>query len=190
MRVHPQHKTGDELVPNPHIMFFPIAALHLFPPAVHHNMVVLSLCHFVYSIPPEKGKSVAADKMTKILHHRGATIREISSRLTGKMRINDTTIISILMLMCCEVGLDLLTSKTYADEWWLDATSKSHKLAPTCYRLAPNFPTSRGYDGYLPQFGPSPPDDRNLRLVSTVSGLLAWNKIQDFEYTLLRLPYY
>ncbi|KAF1953429.1 hypothetical protein CC80DRAFT_477989 [Byssothecium circinans] len=102
MRIYPQ-LTEDELAPNPHIMLFPVAALHLLPPAVHHNLVVLTLCHFVYSLPPEQGKALAAQHAPKILHHRGATIREISNRLQGKMKTNDSTIVSIMMLMCCEL---------------------------------------------------------------------------------------
>ncbi|KAF2634133.1 hypothetical protein P280DRAFT_512122 [Massarina eburnea CBS 473.64] len=101
MRIYPQ-LIEFELAPNPHLIRFPVAALHLLPPAVHHNVVVMALSHFVYSLPPEKAKAIAAYQVPRILHHRGASIREISARLNGKMKVNDGIIVSIMMLMCCE----------------------------------------------------------------------------------------
>lgn len=103
MRILPQIKTMDELVPNPHLMIFPVAALHLLPPAVHHTVVCMALTHYTYSLPPSEARAMAATSNTKILHHRGAALREISHRLTTQKKPTDSTMVSVCMLMCCEV---------------------------------------------------------------------------------------
>ncbi|CAI6308939.1 unnamed protein product [Periconia digitata] len=103
MRVLPQLKTADELVPNPHLIIFPVAALHLLPPAVHHTVVCLTLSHYTFSLPPAESRAVAATSTTKILHHRGSALREISRRLTTQKSPADSTVVSVCMLMCCEL---------------------------------------------------------------------------------------
>ncbi|PVI05383.1 hypothetical protein DM02DRAFT_516773 [Periconia macrospinosa] len=102
MRILPQIKTADELVPNPHLTIFPVAALHLLPPEIHHTVVCLSLAHYTFSLPPAESRVMAATSTTKILHHRGAALREISHRLTTQ-KPTDTTMVSVCMLMCCEL---------------------------------------------------------------------------------------
>lgn len=104
-RIYPDVTIINDMAPNPHIMIFPVSALHLLPPAVHHSLVSLSLNHFIHSLPVGTGKSVAAGSWQKMYHHRGAAIRELNYRISkDKTRCSDGTITSVLMFLCNEVS--------------------------------------------------------------------------------------
>ncbi|KAF2188453.1 hypothetical protein K469DRAFT_81591 [Zopfia rhizophila CBS 207.26] len=107
----------NDMAPNPHITVLPVTALHLLPPAIHHNLVSFSLSHFIHSLPAGTGKSVVAGSWPKIYHHRGAAIRELSYKISqDKTRASDGTITSVLMLLCIELQAQAPTNwRTHAD---------------------------------------------------------------------------
>jgi hypothetical protein len=104
-RIYPLAKRYGELVPNPAIMNFPLAALHLLPPAAHHSMVCLSVNHFIHSLPEGADKGVILANRSKVYQHRGAAIRALSEYVgKNKTRYNDYSISSIMMFLSAEVS--------------------------------------------------------------------------------------
>ena len=105
VRIHPEVKASGELAANPALIMFPLHALHVLPPAVHHTLVCLSLNHYIHSLPAGTDKKVTVSNKSKVYHHRGAAIRALS-RYVGqdKTRNSDATIASILMFMSVEVS--------------------------------------------------------------------------------------
>jgi hypothetical protein len=104
MRIHPEVKTAGELAPNPALIEFPLSALHILPPTIHHTLVCLSLNHFVHSLPSGADQGVVVTSRSKVYHHRGAAIRALSHYVgKDKTRCSDFTIASILMFMSMEV---------------------------------------------------------------------------------------
>jgi hypothetical protein len=105
-RIYPTVKASGELVPNPAIINFPLATLHVLPPAVHHTLVCLSLNHFNHSLPIGTERSVTVVNRSKIYHHRGAAIRALSEYVgKDKTRCSDLSIASILLFMSAEVSV-------------------------------------------------------------------------------------
>jgi hypothetical protein len=98
-------RRSEELAPNPALMIFPLAALNLLPPAVHHTLVCLSINHYIHSLPVGADKSITTSNRSKIYQHRGAAIRALS-QYVGKDRTscNDLSISSILVFMSMEVS--------------------------------------------------------------------------------------
>ncbi|RYF31730.1 MAG: hypothetical protein EOO38_31445, partial [Cytophagaceae bacterium] len=78
LRILPTVKAAGELAPNPAIILFPLRALHILPPAIHHTLVCLSLNHYVHSLPIGADKSAALQNRAKVYHHRGAAIQALS----------------------------------------------------------------------------------------------------------------
>jgi hypothetical protein len=104
--MYPQSKVSDVLVPNGYHQFFPLAALHFVPPAVHHGIVCISLGHFINSLPRSSGKRVAEVYWDKIYQHRGAAIRELRASISRpEGRCSDATITSVFMFLAVEVSL-------------------------------------------------------------------------------------
>jgi hypothetical protein len=107
--MYPQANESNSLANNPHNIVFPMAALHVLPPAIHHTLVVLSLSHFVNSLPVSAGKRLAAGNWDKIYQHRGAAIRELTTSIgKQKTRCSDTTITSVIMFLAAEVSPTLV----------------------------------------------------------------------------------
>jgi hypothetical protein len=105
VRVLPTMKSSVELAPNPAMIQFPLAALHVLPPAVHHTLVCLSLNHFVHTLPIGANKNVAVTTRSKIYQHRGAAIRSLSQYVgKDKTRSSDLSISSILVFLAMEVS--------------------------------------------------------------------------------------
>lgn len=108
-RIHPDVKASGELMPNPAVIPFPLYALHVLPPTVHHTMVCLSLNHFIHCLPAGTNKIVTVSNKSKVYQHRGAAIRDLSRAIgQDKTRCSDMTITSILMFMSVEVGRNVL----------------------------------------------------------------------------------
>ncbi|KAF2680530.1 hypothetical protein K458DRAFT_479847 [Lentithecium fluviatile CBS 122367] len=104
-RMYPQGLVSTKLAPNPHIIMFPMAALHVLPPSVHHIVVVLSLNHFVNSLPAAAGKRIVVGNWDKIYQHRGAALRELTHSISKpKTRCGDATITSVVMFLAAELG--------------------------------------------------------------------------------------
>lgn len=96
------------MAPNPAIILFPLHALHLLPPTVHHTLVCLAVNHFIHSLPVGTDKRVVVSNKAKVYHHRGAAIRALSHYVgQDKTQCSDSTIASVLMFMSVEVGLDV-----------------------------------------------------------------------------------
>lgn len=109
--MHPTISSAKALAPNPVLVTFPLNALHVLPPAIHHTLVCLAVNHYIHTLPVGADKSVAIENRSKIYHHRGAAIRALSQYVgKDKTRCNDLTIASILMFMSMEVSS---FSKTY-----------------------------------------------------------------------------
>lgn len=108
VRIHPEVTASAELAPNPALILFPLHALHILPPAVHHTFVCMSLNHFIHRLPSGVDRSVVVTNRSKVYHHRGAAIRSLSHYI-GKdsTRCSDLTITSILMFLSMEVSLKL-----------------------------------------------------------------------------------
>jgi hypothetical protein len=103
-RIRPTILVSEDLAPNPAVMHFPMAALNLLPPAVHHTLVCLSLNHYIHSLPFGADKIIAAGNRSKIYHHRGAAIRALSEYVgKDQTQCNDLSISSILVFMSMEV---------------------------------------------------------------------------------------
>jgi hypothetical protein len=103
-RVYPQYKTSDDLAQNPAIIQFPLYALHLLPPAVHHTLVCLSLYHFCYSLPAGAHRAVMVSNRFKIFQHRGFAIQALSDMISKtKTRCSDMTIVSVVMFMSMDM---------------------------------------------------------------------------------------
>ncbi|KAH5062275.1 hypothetical protein HBH96_068650 [Parastagonospora nodorum] len=102
-RIYPMVKASGELAPNPALIQFPLAALHMLPPAVHHTMVYLSLNHFIHTLPVGTNKHVTISTRSEIYQHRGAAIRSLSQYVgKDKTRCSDLAISSILMFLAME----------------------------------------------------------------------------------------
>jgi hypothetical protein len=105
VRVYPTMGASVELASNPAMVQFPLAALHILPPAVHHTLVCLSLNHFVHTLPIGTEKAVTATTRSKIYFHRGEAIRSLSQYVAkDKTRSTDLSISSILVFMAMEVS--------------------------------------------------------------------------------------
>jgi hypothetical protein len=104
-RIHPMVKASGELAPNPALIQFPLAALHMLPPAVHDTLVCLSLNHFIHTLPVGTNKHVIISTRSEIYQHRGAAIRSLSQYVgKDKTRCSDLAISSILIFLAMEVG--------------------------------------------------------------------------------------
>lgn len=98
-------KVSGELAPNPALIQFPLAALHMLPPAIHHTVVCLSLNHFIHTLPIGANKDATISTRSKIYQHRGAAIRSLSQYVgKDKTRCSDLAISSILMFLAMEVS--------------------------------------------------------------------------------------
>ncbi|KAF2846081.1 hypothetical protein T440DRAFT_247554 [Plenodomus tracheiphilus IPT5] len=103
-RIHPEVLASGELAPNPAVITFPLQALHVLPPTVHHTLVCMSVNHFIHSLPAGADQQMQRSNTLKIYHHRGAAIRSLSHYIgQDSTRCNDTTISSILMFMSVEL---------------------------------------------------------------------------------------
>lgn len=86
-------------------MKFPLWALHVLPPAMHHTLVCLGLNHYIHTLPPGSNRAVVACNRSKIYKYRGLAIRALSENVASdKIRSSDLTISSILMFMAMEVS--------------------------------------------------------------------------------------
>jgi hypothetical protein len=104
-RIRPVARRSEELARNPALMSFPLAALHMLPPAIHHTLVCLSVNHYIHSLPTGSDKSIATGNRSKIYQHRGAAIRALSQYVgKDRTRCNDLSISSILVFMSMEVS--------------------------------------------------------------------------------------
>lgn len=104
MRIYPACAESGALAPNPALVKFPLEALHVLPPAIHHTLVCLSLNHFIHSLPAGSDKSVAVINRSKVYQHRGAAIRALSQYVgKNKTQSSDLSIASILVFMSMEV---------------------------------------------------------------------------------------
>ena len=114
LRILPDAKASGELAPNPAIILFPMRALHILPPAIHHTLVCLSLNHFIHCLPVGADRTFVVTNRSKVYHHRGAAIRALSQYVgKDKTRCSDLTIASILMFMSLEVSVALLCKPPY-----------------------------------------------------------------------------
>jgi hypothetical protein len=107
VRIHPSAKAAGELAPNPAIIQFPLSALHVLPPAIHHIIVCISLNHYISSLPTGVDHAVVIAKRSKVLQHRGEAIRALGQYVGGgdQIRCSDFTIASILLFLTMEVSL-------------------------------------------------------------------------------------
>lgn len=104
-RIYPDAKETDSLAPNPAVIHFPMWALHVLPPAMHHTLVCLGLNHFIHSLPAGSSRAIIANNRSKIYEYRGRAIRALSEYVAKeKTRSSDMTISSILMFMAMEVS--------------------------------------------------------------------------------------
>jgi hypothetical protein len=127
LRIHTRYKTAGELAPNPALVPFPVQALHLLTPAIHHALVCLSLNHFIHTLPSSTDRAVVAPNRWKMYHHRGAALRALSRHIgQDKTRCSDMTITTILMFMCLEVSRAYLDGE--APSQVLTSTSRSRIL--------------------------------------------------------------
>lgn len=100
----PDVKESDSLAPNPAVIHFPLWALHMLPPAIHHTLVCLSLNHFINTLPTGTDRATIIDNRSKVYKYRGFAIRALSDYVAKeKTRSSDLTIISILVFMAMEV---------------------------------------------------------------------------------------
>ncbi|XPS68897.1 hypothetical protein M3J09_001176 [Ascochyta lentis] len=103
-RIYPDVKETDSLAPNAAVIHFPVWALHVLPPAMHHTLVCLGLNHFIHSLPAGVDRVTIASHRSKIYKYRGHAIRSLSETVAKeKTRSSDLTISSILMFMAMEV---------------------------------------------------------------------------------------
>ncbi|UPX10496.1 uncharacterized protein EKO05_0001154 [Ascochyta rabiei] len=103
-RIYPDVKETDSLAPNAAVIHFPVWALHVLPPAMHHTLVCLGLNHYIHSLPPGVDRAIIASQRSKIYKYRGHAIRSLSEYVAKeKTRCSDLTISSILMFMAMEV---------------------------------------------------------------------------------------
>lgn len=97
------------MAPSQHIIFFPLNALPYIPPAISHSLVGLTL-GFRY----HRNELPDMDVWSKVYHHRGIAIRDISEKLqkcdldkqlvTKQQRMYvDMSIASILVFLCAEL---------------------------------------------------------------------------------------
>ncbi|KAH8719501.1 fungal-specific transcription factor domain-containing protein [Phaeosphaeriaceae sp. PMI808] len=104
VRIQPTLKVASKIAVNPALIDFPLAALHILPPAIHHILVCYSVNHFVHTLPPGTDKAITASNRSKVYQHRGAAIKELSMYVgKDKTMSSDMTIASILMFMCMEL---------------------------------------------------------------------------------------
>lgn len=93
------------MAPNPAVIHFPVWALHILPPAMHHTLVCLGLNHYIHSLPAGADRAIIAGNRSKIYKYRGLAIRALSEFVAKeKTRCSDLTISSILMFMAMEVS--------------------------------------------------------------------------------------
>lgn len=91
-------------MPNPAVIHFPVWALHVLPPAMHHTLVCLGLNHYIHSLPEGSNRALVAGNRAKIYKYRGLAIRALSENVARETTRNtDLTISSILMFMAAEV---------------------------------------------------------------------------------------
>ncbi|KAH3920020.1 hypothetical protein HBH56_021740 [Parastagonospora nodorum] len=110
-RIYPMVKASGELAPNPALIQFPLAALHMLPPAVHHTVVCLSLNHFIHTLQVGTNKHVTISTRSEIHQHRGAAIRSLSQYVgKDKTRCSDLAISSILMFLAMELQNPLIAN--------------------------------------------------------------------------------
>jgi hypothetical protein len=108
-RIYPDTKENDTLAPNPAVVLFPIWALHVLPPAVHHTLICLSLNHFIHSLPAGCDRRIVAGNRSKVYKYRGLAIRALSENVAkDNICTSDLTISSVLMFMAMEVSTYVL----------------------------------------------------------------------------------
>jgi|SRR5690242_4606039 len=104
-RILPEVRETDVLAPNPAIITFPLWALHVLPPAMHHTLVCLGLNHYIHTLPQGSNRAVIASNRSKVYKYRGLAIRALSENVAKETtRSSDLTISSILMFMAMEVS--------------------------------------------------------------------------------------
>ncbi|KAF2822970.1 hypothetical protein CC86DRAFT_356812 [Ophiobolus disseminans] len=104
VRIQPAAIVCGELAPNPAIIQFPLNALHVLPPAIHHTIVCLAVNHFIHTLPVGADKSTIVMNRSKVYQHRGAAIRFLSQYVAkDKTRCSDMSIASIMMFMSMEL---------------------------------------------------------------------------------------
>jgi hypothetical protein len=119
-------------------MIFPLAALNLLPPAIHHTLVCLSVNHYIHSLPIGADKSITADNRSKIYQHRGAAIRALSQYVgKDRTRCNDLSISSILVFMSMEVRSSHLLHSNFHILNLTAAKPAHERLALSCARCQP-----------------------------------------------------
>ncbi|KAF2867533.1 C6 zinc finger domain-containing protein [Massariosphaeria phaeospora] len=103
-QIYPTMVCVTEMAPNPYIMYFPLAALHVLPPSVHHILVCFAMNHRINSVPNGSDRQVVSENWSKVYHHRGEAIRQMSNAIAlDKTRCCDATITSVLMFLCVEL---------------------------------------------------------------------------------------
>ncbi|KAI8938311.1 hypothetical protein NX059_005963 [Plenodomus lindquistii] len=103
-RIHPGVVASGELAPNPAIRSFPLNALHVLPPTVHHTLVCMSINHFIHSLPIEANKDIIRSNQLNVLRHRIAAIQSLRHYIgQDQTKCSDITIASILMFMSVEL---------------------------------------------------------------------------------------
>lgn len=104
-RIHQDAVKDGELAPNPALTLFPLHALHLLPPTIHHILVCLTLNHFINSLPDGSSREIASVQQAKVYRHRGAAIRSLSHYVgQDHTKCLDLTIASVLMFLTVEVS--------------------------------------------------------------------------------------
>ncbi|KAF1925762.1 uncharacterized protein M421DRAFT_69063 [Didymella exigua CBS 183.55] len=116
VRIYPDVKETDSLVPNPAVIHFPVWALHILPPAMHHTLVCLGLNHYIHSLPEGSNRALVVGNRSKVYKYRGLAIRALSENVARETTCSsDLTISSILMFMAMEV------QNSSAGDWRLHA---------------------------------------------------------------------
>ena len=170
-RILPQSCESDCLAPNPHNITFPITALHVLPPSIHHTLICLSLSHFVNSLPVSTGKRLAAGNWDKIFQHRGAALRELTTSISKtKTRCSDTTITSVMMFLAAEVSFahlpNLVWTSVGLTNDGIGTIAFSVRLADSRSRTNTTIRNARWYDVSISDQRVSTPNRCNFYIVS------------------------
>ncbi|KAF2014582.1 hypothetical protein BU24DRAFT_451583 [Aaosphaeria arxii CBS 175.79] len=108
-RLFPHMLEVFQMAPSPHVIQFPLSALHHLPLAINHTLVGFALGYRMHC-----NELPHAEVWSKVYHHRGLAIRNLSDiinrcELTKKIEsrkqkiLLDTTIASILVFLCGEL---------------------------------------------------------------------------------------
>jgi hypothetical protein len=98
-----------QMAPSPLILSFTPTALHHLPAAINHAMVAFALGYRMH-----RQELPSKEVWSKVYHHRGLAIRDISQRIQSctsnkitsqrQESVVDITIASIFVFLCSEVG--------------------------------------------------------------------------------------